>query len=328
MSEDDITEAAALWHARQEEDDMDWVAFEGWLAADARHRLAFDDIALLDAEVDRHRERLLRIVGHGDPSIAGGLRSPPPTPDARRLGRRASIAAGAIAAGAAACLLFVTERSPKPQPAPAMRTAFEAGKSSRNVTVGRAAIALASRSGIRVASSDGTRVELAGRASFVVQHDPTREFVVIAEGYEIRDLGTRFEVVSGGGAMQVSVASGEVSVRRSGSAAPQIRVAAGRSATGLADGRIVTGRAVADPPDGPGGRPLVYDAAPLGLVVADLARATGTAVTIDRGLEGRTFTGVLAMGDGRSRIAALATLAGLDARRQGGAIHLVARDRR
>jgi transmembrane sensor len=325
MNEDEVLEAAAWWHAMQQGDDMEWLAFETWLAADARHRDAFDRIALLDSEVDLHRERLLQMVGRGGAPAVPASPSPSWDGSMRRSGRARLITFGSVVAGALACLLIVVDRAPRQQSAPADPKVVRSGGGTRNVAVGGAAIALAPRSRIRWAAADGASVELAGRARFDVEHDPAREFLVVAAGYEIRDVGTRFEVVSGGDAMQVSVAAGEVSVRRVGSGTTPIRITAGHSATGLPDGRITTGRAAPDRAVGQGQAPLVYDGAPLGLVVADVARATGTSVTIDRSLEGRSFSGVLAAGDADARVATLAALAGLNARRQGDAVHLVAR---
>ena len=49
---EDIHEAAARWHCAQQHDDMKWRGFTTWLEADPRHRLAYDEIALLDARID------------------------------------------------------------------------------------------------------------------------------------------------------------------------------------------------------------------------------------------------------------------------------------
>ena len=45
---------------------------------------------------------------------------------------------------------------------------------------------------------------------------------------------------------------------------------------------------------------LVYDGAPLSAVAADLTRATGTRVTVDRAIAARQFTGVIALPKARA----------------------------
>lgn len=66
MSDDEVLNAAAHWHVRMAGDSADWDAFHEWLAADPRHRPAFDDIALLDLTIDRHRDRLRAIFAAPD----------------------------------------------------------------------------------------------------------------------------------------------------------------------------------------------------------------------------------------------------------------------
>ncbi|MEX6906624.1 FecR domain-containing protein, partial [Pseudomonas aeruginosa] len=56
-------------------------------------------------------------------------------------------------------------------------------------------------------------IEIAqGAANFAVRHDPSRVLMVRAGGYEVRDLGTTFDVVSARGRVAVTVAEGMVSV--------------------------------------------------------------------------------------------------------------------
>src|SRR6187397_2306196 len=61
--EERIEEEAAAWHVASTGDDMDWVGFTRWLEADARHRLAFDEVALADAWIEDHREALAPEIG-------------------------------------------------------------------------------------------------------------------------------------------------------------------------------------------------------------------------------------------------------------------------
>lgn len=145
MNEDEVLEAAAWWHAMQQGDDMEWLAFETWLAADARHRDAFDRIALLDSEVDLHRERLLQMVGRGGAPAVPASPSPSWDGSMRRSGRARLITFGSVVAGALACLLIVVDRAPRQQSAPADPKVVRSGGGTRNVAVGGAAIALAPR---------------------------------------------------------------------------------------------------------------------------------------------------------------------------------------
>jgi transmembrane sensor len=57
MSIDRIYEEAAGWLVRQQDDAMDWEGFTLWLEADPRHRAAYDDLALLDADLDTFAQR-------------------------------------------------------------------------------------------------------------------------------------------------------------------------------------------------------------------------------------------------------------------------------
>ena len=63
---DDIYEAAARWHQAQARDDIDWDAFAAWLDADPRHRDAYDDIALLDEDIDRSRDTIVAMLPAND----------------------------------------------------------------------------------------------------------------------------------------------------------------------------------------------------------------------------------------------------------------------
>lgn len=315
MSEDSILEAAAEWHARQHSDEFDWQAFEAWLGADPRHCEAFDEIALLDADIDRHRDVLRHLLPDEERQ-----------PVVRPTGSHGWLfAGGSLAAAVAACLVAVVWRSPSPSLGSASGVSYSAAAVGRDIRIAGADVTLAPHSRVVTASNDPTTMSLTGRAIFAVRHDPSRTLTIRAAGFEVRDVGTRFEIVSGASTIRVAVAEGEVTLRAARNAGEPIRVSAGHSATGSTDGRIVTARAGATPLGGWRTGPLVYTAMPLGLVAADVARATGTSITIDDRLGSRPFSGVLATGDRDAMVATLVTLAGLEARRQGETIHLGAR---
>ncbi|TPG06019.1 FecR family protein [Sphingomonas oligophenolica] len=316
MSDDVILETAASWHVRQGADDMDWLAFEAWLEADPRHRGAFDDVAMLDFDIDHHRDRLRQVQS----SIA-------PVDRAQRWWRPLLLASGAVAAVGVVTVVARQPDSSEPR-ATGIASSYQATATSRDVRVAGAGITLAPGSGIKVHDDDAPRIALTGRAVFAVRHDPARTLTVRAAGYAIRDVGTRFEVVAGAGTIRVRVAEGELAIHAVAADHGEVRVRAGQMATGLADGTITMAASTTAALDGWRNGPLVYDAMPLGLVIADVARATGRPVRADSAVAQRPFSGVLAQGDSAAMIDTLATLAGLEARRRGETIYLGDRVRR
>ncbi|MCI1142881.1 hypothetical protein MOP88_12245 [Sphingomonas sp. WKB10] len=102
-------------------------------------------------------------------------------------------------------------------------------------------------------------------------------------------------------------------------------VVGGRALTMQGSGRGVLRSIDVDTVGGWRSGPLVYDDAPLGLVVADIARTSGTAVTVDRAVAERRFSGMIAQGNGRRMAQSLAALSGLAVRVDGDAIHLADR---
>lgn len=314
MSED-IFEQAARWHAMQDRDDMDWDTFTAWLEVDSRHRQAFDEITLLDERIDLHRLSLLSIA------TSSGQQLPSERTAVRRWGgRRWGLAAASIAAVGIGVIAL---RQPDPQILPS--TEYRAVSTVRVINLGKGVRASLSPGSVLVAhKNDPGRLTLAGRALFEIVHDPSREMTVQAGGYRIRDVGTRFEVVTGGGLMRVAVADGRVAVKPP-SGAPEVELSAGRSLTGSSDGRLTMAPARSRDVGAWRAGPLVYDRTPLAIVVADVSRASGRSVTVDPALATRPFSGVLAPGAGDGMIDALGSLAGLQARRNGDAIYL--RDR-
>lgn len=307
MSED-IPEQAALWHARQDRDDMDWLGFTAWLEVDPRHRDAFDQVALLDERIDRQRHLLV------------AARALPAARVGRRPAGRRSVpwAAGGVAAVAAVAVGVATLRQPDPATTP---TEYRAGAAVRVIDLGGARVLLAPGSVLAAEGGDARLLSLSGRAAFDVRHDPERPLLVRAGSYRITDVGTRFEIVAGGGTINVAVVEGRVSVRSPSGA--EVEVGAGRSLTGFADGRVASAGATAANMGAWGTGPLSYDGVPLGVVAADVSRVSGRVVKADPSVESRPFTGVVAPAKGEAMAASLASLAGLQSRREGDAIRLV-----
>ena len=303
----EIEETAARWHVAQADDDMDWLAFTEWLEADPRHRHAYDAIALLDTRIDAARLQLSRAF----PSQAAAQRG---LPKAAYWGALAAILLVVLGIGG---LRLVSERGPQ-------TVAYQApiGASRSLALPGGSSATLAPGSVLHIGTSRETPMTLEGKAFFDVRHDPSQSMVVRAGGYEIRDIGTRFEVLATDRMIRVAVAEGRVALRsseRSGG----VEIGAGKALTvtrtgAIADVRPANASAIGAWRQGP----LAYDDVPLAMVAADIARATGQAVTIDPSISRRRFSGVIATGDRATMVASLSALAGLKMRMEGDAVRL------
>jgi transmembrane sensor len=305
LDQERITEEAVHWLDALKRDDADWDGFTRWLEASPDHREAYDSVALLDERVDAHRDALAAVL----PSEAA-----PARPVRRWLAWGGG--AGALAAAVAAGLMLPV--------APA-----EADQVFRTAPGQTRAVALADGSRIELASAStltvkagGQRLALDGTASFAVPHRPDRTLTVEAGGLTVQDIGTTFEIATGGQAVRVQVAEGQVSV-----AAPElasaVRVAGGRKL--VVDRSLGTAelQPVREYASWKHGR-LVYDNAPLPLVAAEVGRYAGRRVAVAPDLAGRRFSGVLTIGDGSRLVGDLARLMDLDARGDGSAVRLAA----
>jgi transmembrane sensor len=300
-ADEPIADQAASWHLAAARDDMDWDGFTGWLEADPRHRAAYDEIALADAALDEHRPVLRDLA-------LGGARQP---------ARKWPVwFAGAIAASLAVVLIAPRVATP------ATRT-FASGQASRTIALSdESRVVLAPHSRLSVGGLHGNELALDGGALFAVRHDPSRSLSIGAGGLQIVDLGTRFEIQTNGPAVRVEVSEGRVEVRGDALGQP-IQLPAGRRmlfdpAHQLATVGAVSPGAVGEWREGR----LTYDAAPLSLVAADLARYAGVSVTVPPPLAGRRFSGTLSIHDGDSAVRDLAQLMGLPLSHSGSAYRL------
>lgn len=301
-----ITEEAVSWLDALKRDAADWDGFTRWLEADPAHRDAYDSVALLDERIDAHRDTLAAVL----PADAGSAR-----PARKWLAWGGGLGAAAAAAIAGLVLLPAA-------PAEADQVFSTAAGQNRVVTLADGSrIDLASASTLTVRAG-GTRLALAGTASFVVPHRPDRALTVDAGGLTVQDIGTTFEIATGGPAVRVAVAEGQVSVAAPELANP-VQVGGGR--------KLVVDRAagtaelapVRDYASWKRGR-LVYDNAPLRLVAAEVGRYAGRRVILAPDLAERRFSGVLTIGDGSQLVSDLAQLMEVDARGDGAAVRLVA----
>lgn len=306
---EDIDETAARWHFRQAADDMDWDGFTQWLEADPRHRAAYDAVALLDERIALARPLLARFAAENAPAP-------------RRISPLVGWGSGAAAVAAAVALAFMQFPASSPVTPHLEEVAYRAPAGQvRNLQLADGLTAAVSPgSELRVASRDAPIV-LDGSAFFNVRHDAAHPLVIKAGGYEIRDIGTRFEVMSGSGMLRVAVIEGRVSVKPD-SSRNGVEVSAGQVLTfgpgGAPELRSGKGTGVASHR----GRTLVYDQIPLGLVAADISRYGGQPIEVDPAFARRPFSGVIAPGDRAAMAATLAELTGLHARTDGDAIRL------
>ena len=316
----DPIDTAAAWHARIDSPDMDWAGFGDWLAADPSHRTAYDSIALLDAEIGAAAPAIAALL----PANDDGVFDAEPAMVARPTRWRwmAAGTGGALAAGLA--LLLV---APAVTPGDGDVQTYATGPGeTRAVTLADGSAMRLDR-GSRVSVSGGSTplIEVAdGAASFSVRHDPSRTLIVRAGGYDVRDIGTRFAVVSAGGKISVAVAQGSVSVapHTADGSAPTTLVAGQRididPAVGIAERRAVAPTSVADWTDGR----LDYDGAPLPLVVADISRYARTPLVVDPSAAGLVFSGVLTIGDGSRLLDQLRAVLPLRLHRTDGVVHI------
>ena len=304
---EDIHEQAALWHQGQDRDDFDWDGFTRWLEADPAHRSCYDEIALLDEEVDRRQSALAQLAVE------------PQRSSERPRWRFAAI--GAVAAAAVAAVSVPLLRSSEPAFSPAYRTA--AGEIRSVALPGGTQATLAPGSTLVADAGNARRVRLTGTAFFDVRHDPASPFTVEVAGFTVQDVGTRFDVSAEGDALRVAVQTGSVSVSSARLARPVMLDAGKAFLADLPLGLVeVTDRAA----DSIGGwrlGRLVYNQAPLGLVAADVSRYAGRRVEVERDLAGRRFSGVITIEPGASAIDTLKQLTGLDARVEGSTVRLV-----
>jgi len=306
--EDAIFAEALRWHAMCDDDSMDWDSFTAWLESDARHREAYDAVAIGDALLAEHGSSL-----RSDPAVV----SPANDDESNhsgvmgRAGRRSWLrwAGGAIAASLVA-VLTVPQLLSEPT-----RTYSTASASQSIALEDGSSVLLAPHSTLAIEGRRQERMALAGGALFDIRHDPARELAITAGAVEIGDIGTRFDVQETQGLVRVAVAEGEVQVR-SASLAQPIRLTKGRGLTYDATAKLAAVRSVGEGTVGEwqSGR-LTYDAAPLPLVAADLARYAGVKVTVARGLRDRQFTGTLVVNDGETALRDLSQLMGLELRR-------------
>lgn len=275
-----LLEEACDWLIALDDDAPDFDAFTLWLEASPAHVAAYDAAILLDGRISVHAPNLsaslpANDVGEAAPSTFG----------------RRSIAAAIAAAVAIPASLWLTA-------APQIVQVTSGGAPQSFALDIRTRVTLDRNSVLKHGKDDTGQVELAsGAAHFDVHHDPKARFMVTAGDVSITDLGTRFEVQRNGDQVGVAVAQGSVSVAFKGRQA--VTLTAGQRAYAEAGGIRVETVDAGSVGSWQRGQ-LVFRNAPLPQVAREISRYTAKPVVVDPALQGRRFSGVLTIGDGRT----------------------------
>lgn len=305
--QDRLFDEAAQWHAQIQNNEADWDGFAQWLDADAANQRAYEQIALIDDEVTRWASR------HDRPAIAAVEPG-----HAARHGRTGWLIGGAIAASLVAliCVPMLT--------VPAATVRYVATDRQRVIALADGSSARLDR-GTRLAIAEGGMGVITietGAAYFDVRHDPQRTLTVQAGDYVIRDIGTRFAVSHRGSQMSVAVEEGMVDVAWRDSAATMLKAGQKLDASGQggdAQVRTIDPSAVASWREGR----LIYDDAPLSLVVADISRYTSLPISVDPAAADLKLSGILLIEDGSHLVKQIEALLPIDSRREGDHIRLM-----
>lgn len=276
---------AIAWQTRINVPDLDedaWIEFTAWLEADPSHRLAFDRVETIDAELDNPR---LKEIASED-QYETNLRRFPRAQDFRRA------APWMAGAGIAASLVLVFLYLTRP-PAP-VEYATRIGETRMIALSGGTTINL--NTATKLVAVDPRHVVLEkGEAIFHVTRDPDHPFTVTAGDRNIRDIGTVFDVLHHAGMLSVVVAEGAVGVSpKDVQGAREITLQAGDKFT-YAEATGVTNLEKVDPGQALAWRKgyLVYRDAPLSAVIDDLNRYFPVPVSLDEQAASQRFTGVL-----------------------------------
>lgn len=214
---DDIYAAAAQWHTRLEEDasPLACAEFDAWLAADDRHRAAFEaverSLSRMAAAAVEPRIMRLRREALAATKRPGWLRI-------------AGVAATVLGAAIASAYFALPKAHPglSSERAPGIANTAEGGAfrtavgERSNVTLAdgsSVALNTNSRIDVRFTAQERSIRLLEGQAWFQVAKDVKRPFVVEAGDQRVTALGTAFDVRLGErDTVQVTLAEGRVSV--------------------------------------------------------------------------------------------------------------------
>ena len=298
---DMIGEAARLWAIRARDASFaDWDGLTDWLESDPSHLPAYE------AALDDESWAADLFAAH--PPVAAWTAPAHSPPRGRWFAVGGAVAAALVALVGGAVLL---------RDAPVREVATAMGE-HRTINLA---------DGSRVMLNGDTRVSFdpdtprvitlaKGEALFDVKHDAGDPFVVVADGTRLVDIGTVFNVVRDGGAIDVAVAEGAVDYE---AGQQKIRLNQG-DALSRTD-RDATPALRKATPEGIGSwqsGQLQYDDATLDQVASDLSRNTGRSIRVANGAGRIRFTGTLVLrGPPREVLARAGPLLGVTFAEQG-----------
>ncbi|UIJ46287.1 FecR domain-containing protein [Sphingomonas cannabina] len=187
--------------------------FAAWCAADPEHDRRFRALQRTWSEIPALTH--LAALALPIPDNVAAAEPPPSTP------RRRWMVGGGVAAAVAAAAAALAVLVPTGRPGSG-RYATDLAQSRRITLADGSIVTLGARSAIAVQFARHERriVLSRGEAFFEVVHDPDRPFLVEAGSSLVRDIGTRFDVKLGDGAMHVSVQEGQVQISGIAGTAP------------------------------------------------------------------------------------------------------------
>ncbi|ADG11441.1 DUF4880 domain-containing protein [Caulobacter segnis] len=317
---DPISQVAADWFARLRDDDADldaWTTFQAWLEADPAHRLAYEAMETLWLDLEDDAPQALLNAAGATATVEtltrpSGPATPAPTPArASRPGHRRPIpwliASGAIAAG-----LVAWVAASRWSPSAPIDYATAKGEVRAVTLVDGSRLTLGGATRITVEMNARRRaVTLSeGEATFDVAHEANRPFVVELGDQRVRVLGTEFNISRDQGHTAVTVRRGVVAVAQVGGG--EVRLTRGQQVL-HAEGSTVQEVREADPDAVFAWRSgkLIYDKAPLAMVVADFNRYGGPPIRVDPSAAKVTVSGVFLVDSPRAMVERLARFSGL-----------------
>jgi transmembrane sensor len=296
MSDDRAQREAVTWRLRLPTmGDADWAELTGWLEADPANARAYDDVARLEADLPEMlvSDAVRRTPAAPEVAIA-------PVEDVQANWRRHGLA---LAAALVAMITIGVGYRVVPVSAPDQVIVTAPGQ-SRAVRLSDGTI-VALNGGSRLVVSAGAVRDVTldrGQASFRVVHDAAAPFRVRVGGTVLQDIGTMFDVTRYSDALEVAVAEGAVAYDPDGS---NVVLHAGQAARLSGSPLTLEVRDVDRASVGSWrSHRLIYHAATLDRIAVDVGRAVGKDVTVDPRLAGTTFSGVLLINGGESRISA------------------------
>lgn len=306
-----IDEQAALWHARLDAVDMNWDAFGLWLDADPRHRRAYDAIALLDAEIADHRERIATFLPANDPDELSGR---PRRTGLWRIGGGMAVAAGIAAVIAPQLPFFATE---------ALIAYHSGAGETRTLHLKDGSSIILDRNSTLAMRKDGGEIQMAqGSAYFDIRHDPSRTLTIKLGDYEVRDIGTRFDIARTVDHIAVAVAEGQVTVAPAGGEGSVLSSGHRIDISPRSDEAVIRAVDASSVGSWQSGR-LVYANSPLTLVAVDLSRYAGRIVSVDPSVADMRVSGVFTIGDGSRLVGQIEALLPVRAVVEGDRVRLV-----